>query len=279
MRDYRDIAELARRAREALRIDPGVPAPYLTYELERAGIAVVVRGRRPSDDPDAWDTDAAFSEKHLGYSIWVGDHRDRPAIVARALDSWERTRWTLAHELGHLVLHTDASAEFVEDEASLFASEFLAPLDVIRFELPKVLTLSGLIPIKLKWGISLYALLRHLLRADLVSEDRYKSMTDQLHVRKNPDTGRTWRRDEPGWDARDPERPALIRTWLERCIGTSDPNALQLMSERWPADFFEEVLATQRATARRVSPVPLKQPAPTSAPVVNLMDRRRRASG
>lgn len=63
----------------------------------------------------------------------MGEFRERPLIVLRELDSWERTRWTLAHELGHLILHTNVAelTDDHEDQASRFASEFLAPFAAV----------------------------------------------------------------------------------------------------------------------------------------------------
>jgi len=276
---FAQIKTLAQDCRAAMNLSKGMPAPYLTHELERLGVVVIVRSRGlQRSDPDVWDKDAISLENHVGYSTWVGDHRDRPVIILRSLDSWERTRWTLAHELGHLVLHRNAPTLEKEQDASTFASEFLAPIDALEEELPRSITLTTLLPLKLKWGLSIYALLRHLLRGDLITNERYKSMTDQLHVRRNAETGRTWRRDEPGWDAREPERPAIIRTWCERCLGTTDSGALQMLSKRWPSDFLDELLATQRSSAKRSNHVRNLGPA-VEAGVVDMFSRRKRSTG
>jgi Zn-dependent peptidase ImmA (M78 family) len=282
-----EIADVARAARLALGIHPDEPVPHLTYQLERAGVVVVMRDRglHPGD-VDSWDKDAVSLEKHIGYSAWVGRNRDRPMAVVRSLSSWERTRWTLAHELGHLMLHRGRLVSFAEDEASRFASEFLAPVDVLVREVPRLPTLGNLLPLKLQWGISLYALVRHLRSVDLITEERYKSLTDQLHVRRNSATGRTWRRDEPGWDARDPERPGLIRAWAERCLGTSEPNALATMSDVWPGDVFSALLAYQRAShAKQAGPskvleYPQSPDTPSAAArVIDINSRRRENFG
>ncbi len=242
-----DIAGAAVTARLALGIDADIPVPYLTHSMERAGIVVISRGRglHPGDE-DVFDRDAIALDKHIGYSVWSGLNRDRPLVVMRSISSWERTRWTLAHELGHLMLHRGRISDSAEDEASRFASEFLVPAEKLKHLLPTTLTLRTLLPLKLKWGISLYALLRHMHVSELISKDRYDSLTKQLHVRRNHETGRTWRNDEPGWDARSPEIPGMLRTWFERCLSTTDPNALAAISKVWPADLFAIILSNQR---------------------------------
>src|SRR6218665_1830050 len=55
---------------------------------------------------------------------WVGDHG---IIFINAALPLDRKRLTLAHELGHLVLHTNDLDADVEKQANNFAAEFLIP--------------------------------------------------------------------------------------------------------------------------------------------------------
>ena len=179
---------------------PNQPIANLTFRLERAGVPVVAR------NPD-W---SAVPEKHVGYSVRVGDHRDRPLTILRA-QSWERTRWTISHEIAHHLLHCSADLpDDAEEQANRFASELLAPANVLRDELPKLVTLASLTELKLRWGISIGALIFHLSWNGLINDERAHTLRRQLYTRINPATGRTWGRDEPGADARKPERPTLI---------------------------------------------------------------------
>ncbi|WP_218602626.1 ImmA/IrrE family metallo-endopeptidase [Pseudonocardia abyssalis] len=241
------VAAAARAARARMGMDADVPIPYLTYELERAGVAVVMRARRTKSSGELnWASDGA-REKHLGYSTRVGEYGDRPLIVLRALDSWERIRWTVAHELGHLLLHADGvNSKDQEEEASRFASELLAPAAAVAEEVPKVVSLHNLVPLKLKWGISLGALLRHLSESGLIDSHRYDMLRRQLYTRINPATGHTWGRTEPGWDARVPEQPRLLAKWVERCFHATSAAMLAPRRLIWPADLLEDFLAGQR---------------------------------
>lgn len=76
----------------------------------------------------------------------------------------DRLRHTLAHELGHMVLHTVTvkSDEEMEDEADAFAGAFLLPADEIRPQLRRF-DLRQLANLKRYWKVSMAAL---AVRAD-----------------------------------------------------------------------------------------------------------------
>jgi Zn-dependent peptidase ImmA (M78 family) len=67
----------------------------------------------------------------------------------------DRLRHTLAHELGHMILHTITvkSDEEMEDEADAFAGAFLLPADEIRPQLRRF-DLRQLADLKLYWKVS-----------------------------------------------------------------------------------------------------------------------------
>ncbi|MGV9613222.1 ImmA/IrrE family metallo-endopeptidase [Nocardia xishanensis] len=279
------ITAAAELVRERMGIDPDIPISYLTYEAERCGVPVVTRLRRSrSTGALSWDPvddDTGLSEKHLGYSTRVGEYGDRPLIVVRASGSWERTRWTIAHELGHLVLHAGGGEVTEEQElqASQFASELLAPAKAIAAEVPAMPSLLNLVPLKLKWGISIGALIRHLAASSLIDEHRFAMLRRQLYTRLNPDTGHTWGKTEPGWDAREPERPRLLSRWVERCYGATTATMLAPHQLMWPQDLLDDFLAGQRPAPGRASPA-VVVPAPTGDGKIVALEQfrqRRRA--
>lgn len=258
-------SEIARTTRCILGVDSSQPIGHLTHMVERLGIIVVVRVPG-TFDVEMWDKAGDVSiekpdkgERHFGYSTWIGPYKDRPLSILRAIDSWERTRWTVAHELGHLLLHRNDLPDDAEVTASRFASELLAPVESIRHELGRHVTLADLIPVKLKWGISIGALIRHLRDSETISRERADALSRQLYTRINPSTGRTWGIDEPGWDDRSAERPRLLSRWAERCFGTSSAPALASMIEEWPSDLLNSMLTAQRGphskTPRRNIPI------------------------
>lgn len=262
LRHGTDLVEAARKVRARLGVELDAPIRHLTYDVERCGVPVVLRLRRSKSTGDLeWGSPEQPREKHIGYSTRVGEFSERPLIALRAVESWERTRWTVAHEVGHLVLHADGvSSEDQEEQASRFASELLAPTAAVAAEVPQIPSLMNLVPLKMKWGVSIGALVRHLHDSDLIDPRRYEMLSRQLYTRINPQTGHTWGRTEPGWDERDPERPRLMAKWVERCFNAATVAMLAPQGLIWPQDLLEDFLAGQRpapaTTVKRSVPAP-----------------------
>ncbi len=245
--DQGDVVAVAAHTRQCLGLTADEPIGDLTRLLERGGIPVLMRNERfGAPVPEVGSRGRL--EKHLGCSTWVGEFAERPLVVMRELDSWERTRWTLAHELGHLMLHAHVGemTEGHEGQASRFASEFLAPYAVIAPSVRGTPSLLNLLSVKEKWGISLGALLRHFHESGGLDDERYEMLRTQLYTRINSDTGFTWGRTEPGWQDREPERPRLLSRWIEFGFGIASPELLASYGLIWPADVIAEFLVGQR---------------------------------
>jgi transcriptional regulator with XRE-family HTH domain len=277
-REHSDVVSAAEDLRAALSLRTGEPIDYLTHAAERAGVAVVVR-RRTLPDGGPWafpvdDREPDINERHEGCSAWVGEFRERPLIVMRGVTGWEKTRWVLAHELGHLSLHAGRMpvSDETEDEASRFASELLAPIREVSRKLPPVVTLAALLDLKFKWGISLAALIRHLHSNGVITDQRKKTLYEQLYTRRNPETGRSYGATEPGWDSCPPERPQLISAWLKHVTGGLIPEAIARTTGIFPADLLTSILNEQRtavAPARETA----ARPDNAGGGVVHLSDR------
>jgi Zn-dependent peptidase ImmA (M78 family)/DNA-binding XRE family transcriptional regulator len=150
---------IAQHVRALLRLPHG-PIRDLTTALEDAGI-VVVPYRFGSSRTDA------VSEWITGY----------PPIVLMNADesiSGDRYRWTLAHELGHLIMHKLPS-ETMEDEANRFASELLLPAAEIKHHLRNV-RLSNLALLKSVWKVSMGALLERARQLKTINATQYRYM-------------------------------------------------------------------------------------------------------
>ncbi len=147
---------------------------------------------------------ALESEKTDGYSKWMWN---RPyTFLNMEKDAAVRARFTLAHELGHIVLHRNLkkgeNIKKREREANYFAGEFLFPSDAALEEMMPV-TLDSLIPIKAKWGISIGALVRRCSDLELITEERYLLLQKQM-------SKRNWRIFEPLDDVIKCETPQLF---------------------------------------------------------------------
>lgn len=228
--------EAARMTRAALDLPENEPIGHVTHTLERAGVPVVVAD---VDMPDA---------RHDAFSVWVGDFHEQPLIVGRPVNSWERTRWSIAHEAGHLVLHRGGVGEVDEDEANRFANEFLLPSEMLREEWPEAVTLSSLMPLKQRWQMSLAALIVHAKQQGLIDPDRASGLFKQLSARRDAVSGVTWRVQEPGWSDQEPERPRLLAVMAERGLDrTANAELFSTLTGGWAADLMEQIVSGQRS--------------------------------
>src|ERR1017187_2316262 len=127
-----DPVEAARLTRSALGLSPDTPIQNLMSVIERAGVLVL---RLPLEI-DGLD----------GFSGWVGKNHETPVICLARKTTGYRLRYTLAEELGHLVIHAPlrGSADSAEEEVKLFTSEFVLPAEAMLREMLPPVTLASL---------------------------------------------------------------------------------------------------------------------------------------
>ena len=128
--------------------------------LERNGIVVV------EFDAETDEFDGVSFETDKGY----------PVIIVNKSLSNDRKRFTLAHELGHLVLHSTFLVPEYRDkekEANQFASEFLMPALAIRNSLMH-LKMSYLADLKRYWLTSMVSIIRRAKDLECITMDRYR---------------------------------------------------------------------------------------------------------
>ncbi len=201
-----ELESLANQTREALQIDPDGPIKHLTRACERAGIAVV-----PITLPNA-DDDETEAVGHFGVSCWPS--RDEPALIGYFSGGpGDRHRYTISHELGHLVLHSNRRViKDPENEANRFAGALLIPELRAREIFSSPVTLSDLLRLKAYWGISTQALIMRGSQLGLIDEQRKSSLFKQI-------SSRGWRRSEPVTVHR--EEPTLVWRLLGHRFGES----------------------------------------------------------
>ncbi|MFD8104243.1 helix-turn-helix domain-containing protein [Nocardia fluminea] len=163
----RDPAAAARALRAAWGLGTG-PITHLVRRLEARGIVVVT----PPRDEDLGTVDA-FSTSQLPRPIIVLTHN-------RSNDVY-RHRFTAAHELAHLVLHSDTAPGDItqEREADVFAAEFLTPRDSIAPELPTRANLHKLSALREVWGVSVHSLVYRCRELGLLSD----SSASRVYIR------------------------------------------------------------------------------------------------
>jgi Zn-dependent peptidase ImmA (M78 family) len=128
---------------------------------------------------ELYDVDDRFD----GLAAYAND--EFPIIVVNGNFPVERKRFTLLHELGHLLLPLAEKPQKEQEYfCNKFASEFLLPKDNIIEEFGgkrDKITLTELIAIQKKYGISIPAIIYGLVNAKIISEFRQK----QFYIRIN----------------------------------------------------------------------------------------------
>ncbi|KRE66824.1 hypothetical protein ASG92_15525 [Arthrobacter sp. Soil736] len=149
--DQVDPVEAARAVRRAWGVAPG-PFRHLVATLESRGIVVTILAL----SNDAVARVDAFSTGSLGRPIVV--------VTPERASTVYRHRFTCAHELGHLIMHSDVAPGDLqqEREADAFAAELLTPSAEIELVLPRTLRLSELDRIGRSWGVSPESLIRRM---------------------------------------------------------------------------------------------------------------------
>jgi Zn-dependent peptidase ImmA (M78 family)/transcriptional regulator with XRE-family HTH domain len=138
-----------------------------------------------------------------------------------------RWRFSLCHELGHLVLHKNLSttefelnAERIEKEASLFASCFLMPEENFR---NSVITtrLEDFLELKKIWKVSIAAMLYNCEYIGIIDNNEYIALQKQL-------SKKGWRKNEPFDDEFEFEKPKYFHHQVK--IYLTDKNSFERFS-------------------------------------------------
>ena len=114
-----------------------------------------------------------------------------PFVVVNAEDWGERQRFTIAHELGHIVLDISRNLD-AERVAHRFAGAFLMPAEALRLEVGKrrsALSLGELLALKHVFGVSIQALTHRCRDLDIIGVATYRALFnefDRLGWRSHP---------------------------------------------------------------------------------------------
>lgn len=149
-RNGKSSVEMARALRAAWRVPSG-PVENLIGILEQHGV-LILSFDFGTDLLDAF----AIPQPDSAAPVCIALNTN-PCFPA------DRQRFTLAHELGHIVLHREEFADESDEkrqekEANEFAGEFLAPRTDVESDLTPPLTFPRLRELKAKWKMSMGAL-------------------------------------------------------------------------------------------------------------------------
>jgi Zn-dependent peptidase ImmA (M78 family) len=196
------------------------PIQNLVDVIEAAGVTVL---RWPLDSVQV-DAIATWPENSAPV-ILIGEHV--PA---------ERQRFTMAHELGHAVMHDQAGSDEQERQADAFAGEFLLPAKRLRASWPADPSLQNLMPLKRLWGISLAALLRRAADTGLLDDRDYQRWNIELST-----SGMHRREPEP----LPPEEPRALTDAITRALANGETlddlaSKTHMLPQEFSFTFMEE---------------------------------------
>ncbi|QKJ57264.1 XRE family transcriptional regulator [Serratia fonticola] len=126
-----------------------------------------------------------------------------------------RSRFDLAHEIGHLILHKHTGDELdaeryklKESQAHKFAGALLLPAETFAEEVRIPVTLDSLLLTKQRYGISVAASIMRLHALSIISDEEKQNLYKRLSARWGT-------KAEPGDDYREPEKPRLLKRTVE----------------------------------------------------------------
>ncbi|MFH1924334.1 MAG: XRE family transcriptional regulator [Planctomycetota bacterium] len=168
---YDSPEDIARKVRLAWRLPMG-PVASLVAAIESAG-AVLHK--------------TLLNSNHIDAVVQVAPGSPQVAFINETIPG-DRLRFTLAHELGHLIMHQHPSPD-MEREADRFAAELLMPEDEIKHQL-RGLSLHKLPDLKMQWRVSMAAIVMRAGNLGQITQRHSRTLFAQLA--KNG-----WRKVEP----------------------------------------------------------------------------------
>lgn len=172
--------------------------PNLAEFFEEQGIKVIAVPLHP---------------KISGSMGWVQRKNQEPVpiIIINADHPGERQRFTLAHELGHMVMDVPALLD-AEIASHRFAGAFIVPAEILWIEIGRqrtTLSMGELLYLKKLLGISVQALVMRCKDLGIISESTCKHLFIEI-------SKRGWRKAEP--EALPSEHPTRLKRLCFRAV-------------------------------------------------------------
>ncbi|WP_019601401.1 XRE family transcriptional regulator [Teredinibacter turnerae] len=210
------------------------PIPDMIDILESKGVMIIC-------------TDVKANKKFDGLA---GKIENTPVVVVSTYQPGDRQRFTLAHELGHLVLSGRLPEGTDEEKAcNHFAGAFLLPKQAVLQHIGahrRALEPRELYMLKHEFGISMMAILMRLTQCGAISE----SLQKQNFMRFNK---QGWRTSEPG-EPYPQEDTYLFKQLVYRALGESyigESKAAELMGISLSQFHKERKLEVSNAVAHQ----------------------------
>jgi len=222
--DEYDPKIIARMVRQEWGIDRG-PIPNVTRVVEKRGMIVFME---------------KFEDSELDGLSFCAEGAP-PMIYLNADRPGERIRFTLAHELGHIIMHKVQRQE-MEHEANQFAGEFLLPEEDIKCELGE-LDIYKLMNLKNYWKASIQALVYRAKDIDVITKQKYQSLFRMIGARG-------FKKNEP--NPLEPEKPSIPKLLVDTIHKATHLSVSEIANEMGTSDFDVQLNYLGKRMALRV---------------------------
>jgi Zn-dependent peptidase ImmA (M78 family)/transcriptional regulator with XRE-family HTH domain len=223
-----EIDEIAGKTRMHWGLSDG-PISDLTRLAENQGVVVA----RHFFDTDRLDA----------FSYWSNKFSNPFVVLSSDKNCSARSRFDLAHELGHLILHRDikgytlsrnADFKHIERQANRFAGALLLPADSFLREVHS-LTLDGFVSLKRRWKVSVALMIKRCEDLGVLDDERGQRLWINLGRRG-------WRKSEPLDDEIVVEQPNYISRCFE-VLRDNDATGFKTFIETlpWSASEIEAI--------------------------------------
>ncbi|MFD1317038.1 helix-turn-helix domain-containing protein [Loigolactobacillus zhaoyuanensis] len=208
MLDEQYIEDMATSVRKSFKLGVG-PIGNMTLLIERMGIRVNFA------DLTSEHIDALTDQLDNHFYITV-NKTNRPSV---------RIRFDLAHELGHILLHSHypqsdiadkSNHKFIEAEANHFAGALLMPVEGLAMDMAST-NMEYIVSLKKHWKVSIQAMIYRGCQIGLIT-DQQALFLRQTIARKG------WRISEPYDDSIEIEQPTFLESALK--YKTTNPDQL-----------------------------------------------------
>ncbi|QNK88343.1 XRE family transcriptional regulator [Sporosarcina sp. resist] len=236
--DFESIEALAYQVRKDFGLS-NKPISNILRILEEQGFVVSLISNN-MDKVDAFSSQTKINENVYYTVILEGENY-----------SYYRQQFSIAHELGHWVLHSEVldpqsleKDEYreMEEEANEFAACFMLPKETFTKDISlDPLNLDYYVNLKKKWQVSIGAMVMRAFNLGLISSDDYQRLQRQMSYRK-------WRTSEPLDNVKTISKPIALKQAIELLVENSILKGHEIPKEIFkhynlllPTDFIEEI--------------------------------------
>lgn len=232
------IEELAYRVRKELGLSDK-PINNILRLLEEQGFVVSLISNK-MDKVDAFSSQTKING-NIYYTV----------VLEGEEYSYYRQQFSIAHELGHWVLHSEVldpqslekdEYKEMEDEANEFAACFMLPKEAFSRDVSlEPLNLDYYVHLKKKWQVSIGAMVMRAFNLGIISSEDYQKLQRQISYRK-------WRITEPLDTVKTISKPIALKQAVELLVENNVFKGYEIPKEIFkkynvllPTEFIEEI--------------------------------------